>query len=248
MNKTLKNIVNAGIVGLALLGSANCVTVKPQRKECKPVVTVGYNLQEKVIHSDVVCDGTVFQTFDETYDAQGNKIRHTFKQGNRIHSESTWKYDAQGNLVEKTKDKDGDGKVDIRKILEYDSQGRKIKEIHYTNGDGEPDKIRVYSFGYDAQGNLIQTTKSNGKGNLLKRTRDIDKDGKLEEKVYYGYDEGPELGGRLIRETSDRDGDGCNDEIHYLYYETNGELGWNPTDYPRCIYNFKKSQENREGE
>ena len=112
----------------------------------------------------------------------------------------TRKYDAQGNLIEKTFDFNADGKQD--NVWIYDAQGNRIKEINDYNRDGTPDDVRTFEYDaqgnpqikarsdlhhYDAKGKLdyILTFEYDAQGNLIKKIYACGADGKPDSVVTY---------------------------------------------------------------
>ena len=129
----------------------------------------------------------------EEYNSEGRLVRRDtddFSFGYMSRTE-TFRYDSQGNLVEKVIDEILDGGCD--QVQEYDINGNLMKEQFDFSGDGITDRIDTYK--YDSRNNRIESS------------YDFDGDGVVDRIITYTYD----FDNNLIGEFFDKNGDGVID-------------------------------------
>lgn len=80
------------------------------------------------------------------YDANDNLISYKVEINGAFEEIRTYAYDADGNMLQKTIDHDGDGVVDENEEYEYDAYGNTINEQYDSNGDEIFDRTLVSTY------------------------------------------------------------------------------------------------------
>ena len=114
------------------------------------------------------------------YDSQGNLVEKKDYTDGRLDSRNEYRYDSQGNLVEK---KGCDEYGEWRGEYRYDSLGNLVEEKSYRDGSLDS----RYEYSYDSQGNLVEGKLYYGDGTLLvEKNKSYYEDGTLRSERRYG--------------------------------------------------------------
>lgn len=147
------------------------------------------------------------------YDPEGRQVSAEHTVG--IEERLTWKitsaYDEYGRLSDWQEDRDGDGRYDYRVLYVYDDMLRRVTERHDQGSDGTIDGITITDFDERNRPTLRELDQG-GDGTinerirfeyrdlqLLRRSIDMDLDGREDEVTTFEYDEQ----GRVIQKSSD---------------------------------------------
>jgi YD repeat-containing protein len=134
---------------------------------------------------------TTYDTYEYTYDANGNMIKSVFKTENIGGGSTEYTYDANGNLIKSVREAYGSYMSGVCEYT-YDTNGNLTKETSEFS-DGRTEECYEREYVYDAKGNVIEESYN---GFVRKYIYDYDANGKIIKKTTvdggvteYTYDE-----------------------------------------------------------
>lgn len=184
---------------------------------------------ERQYTRDANGDGIPESTTVYTYDDAGSLIRRLDVNGGGDRNIEETTYDAAGNRISESYDRNGDGIPESLYTYAYDAAGNQTYRSDDNDGDGIIDAIYTSFVKIDESGNRTSrsTTDSNGdgiidsslttivnaNGDLTGQFSDDDGDGIIDSSFTATYDEA----GNQTRQSFDYDGDGIFDTTFYTY-------------------------------
>jgi serralysin len=119
------------------------------------ITSFTYDDQDRVIHQEVDEDGngSVDHNRFIDYDEHGNIVREgDDEDGDGVYenmSVTSRVYDADGNQLQWTEDRDNDGQPDAMGEQQFDASGNLIRRSEDERADGSPDRVWTWRYGPD---------------------------------------------------------------------------------------------------
>ena len=180
---------------------------------------------KKYTTTDYYYDGTQGSKIVEEYDENGNYLKTTFYENNKMINSMVYEYDSKGNNVKKTNISSNNKPTDIT-VFEYDIYGNKTKETYfYGNGN----RYGWVTCTYNTNNNVLNSTYYDADGNII-QTYD------------YEYDKNEN-----ITRYCDNNGYDVYEELHE-YDENGNEIKFTKKQDGTVIFWVKKSYEEFSGE
>ncbi len=195
-----------------------------------------YNANGTLIKSELDWGGNGSAEYRTTYSLNGRVVTRNSLSNNTVTNSTVTTSDANGRVVERTTDSNGDGTVNMRDSYLYNSEGAILSYIQDTNADGTADYTQTTVYTYNGDGKPLTSKQTDTNGVYENATYTYDDNGNLARLRYdnstgtdtwvYGYD----VNGRRTRTARDTGSNGSIDEESTQLYNEYGQILRNTQD------------------